>query len=152
MPTVADLVFEQEFSDLRQVAESRGWGLTRIDGPGFILVLPAYDESTFALRVVCDSYPRLPPVWRWYNPRTLESDQPSDTPTGGSGYFHGSGRICAPWNRTAYKQEDPKGPHSDWKLANWMSNPLTGECKTLSAMALRIVVELGSMRYQGRKG
>ena len=74
MTTVADLVFEQEFSHLQQVAESRGWELTRIDGPGFILVLPAYDGSTFALRVVCDNYPRLPPVWHWYNPRRLSEN------------------------------------------------------------------------------
>ena len=152
MATVTDLVFEEEFGHLCQVAENRGWDLTQIDGPGFILVLPARDESYFALRVICDDYRSLPPILRWHNTKTHASNQLSDTPKGSGGYFHGSGRICAPWNRIAYKQEDPKGPHGNWQLSNWITNPRTGECTTLTAMAVRMAVELISDRYKGRNG
>ena len=152
MATVTDLVFEEQFGHLRQVAEHKDWELTRTAEPGFILVLPARDGSNFALQVICTDYPGLPPIWRWYNCKTKACNQPCDTPKGGGGYFHGSGRICAPWNRTAYRQEDTKGPHSNWDLANWVSNPKIGACTTLAAMALRMAVELDSTRFQGRQG
>ena len=150
MVTVTDLLFEEEFGHLRQVAESRGWGITRIDENGFLLTLPARDRTCFALRVTCDGYPGLPPNWSWYNTKTCAINQPTDTPKGHNGYFHPSGRICAPWNRSAYKQEDMNGPHDDWTLQNWATNPKTGQCTTLTAMALRIFFELFSENYQGR--
>ena len=152
MATAAELVFAEQFGHLRQVAESRGWDLTQTDGPGFILGLPARDGSRFALQVTCENFPGTPPIWRWCNPETHIPDQLLDMPRGSGGYFHNSGRICAPWNRIAYSQVDPQGPHSDWQLENWMTNPKTGCCTTLPAMALRLAVELMSARYQGRKG
>ena len=149
---MTDLVFDEQFGHLREVAAHRHWDLTRTDGPGFILALPARDGSLFSLNVICTDYPTLPPIWGWYNQETETSHQPSDAPKGDGGYFHGSGRICAPWNRIAYRQEDPKGPHKDWQLANWLSNPKTNGCTTLAAMALRMAVELVSPRFRGRQG
>ena len=151
MATLTDLLFAEQFGHLREVAESRGWSLKQIEGPGFELVLPARDGSRFGLKVHCDGYPGTPPAWRWCNPDTGVCDQLADTP-GGGGYFHSSGRICAPWNRLAYKQVDAQGPHGDWQLSTWMTNPKTGGCTTLAAMALRIAVELKNDRYKGRKG
>lgn len=151
MATAAELVFAEQLGRLREVAESGGWDLKQTDGPEFILGLPARDGSRLALKVACDDYPGTPPAWLWCNPESEECDQPADTPRG-SGYFHDSGRICAPWNRLAYKQVDSKGPHGDWELSTWMTNPKTGGCTTLAAMALRLAVELMSPRYQGRKG
>ena len=87
MATVTDLVFEEEFGHLHQVAESRSWDLAQIDGPGFILVLPARDESCFSLQVICDNYRRLPPIWQWHNTKTHVSNQPSDTPKGSGRVF-----------------------------------------------------------------
>lgn len=151
MASVTDLVFAEQFGHLREVAEHRGWSLKEIDGPGFELMLPARDGSHFGLKVLCDGYPQTPPAWRWCHPDTGVCDRPADTPRGG-GYFHDSGRICAPWNRLAYKQVDAHGPHGDWQLSTWMTNPRTGSCTTLAAMALRMAVGLKSDRYQGRKG
>jgi hypothetical protein len=147
MATAGELVFEEQFGHLREIAASREWPLER----AFILGMKARDGSQYWLLVDCSDYPAMPPVWHWYNPATKLLEQPADTPKG-SGFLHSSGRICAPWNRLAYKKIDPNGPHDDWDLANWMTNPKTGNCITLSAMALRIHVELGSARYQGRMG
>jgi len=132
---------------LREIVAPRSWELT----PAFILGLPARDGSRFWLFVECDRFPAIPPAWHWFNPNTKALDQPPDTPKGGQ-FFHGSGRICAPWNRLAYQSVDPKGPHGDWNLANWMTNPHTGHCTTLSAMALRITSELSASTYEGRLG
>ncbi|HNP37742.1 MAG TPA: hypothetical protein PKK10_18015 [Woeseiaceae bacterium] len=129
----------------------RGWPVTELSGPGFELVLPGRDGTAFGLNVLCDGYPGMPPAWRWCNPDSGVCEQTCDTPRG-NGYFHSSGRICAPWNRLAYKQVDPQGPHGDWQLNNWLSNPATGSCTTLAAMALRMAVELRSPRCHGRQG
>ncbi len=150
MATATELVFAEQFGHLRQVAESHGWGLRETGGPGFVLTLPARDGSRFGLKVACDGFTGLPPVWQWCHPESEACGAPAATPRGSGGYFHGSGRICAPWNRLAYQQVDPKGPHGDWQLANWVTNPQTGTCTTLAAMALRMAVELKSDRYHGR--
>lgn len=134
------------------MAEHRGWSLSQIEGPGFQLVLPARDGTQVGLHVLCDDYPATPAAWRWCNPETGVCEQPADTPKGDGGYFHSSGRICAPWNRAAYKQVDPQGPHGNWELSTWLTNPKTGSCTTLAAMALRMAVELQSARYKARKG
>ena len=147
MPTAGELVFEEQFGHLRENAGSRGWSLER----AFILGMKARDSSQYWLLVDCSDYPAAPPAWHWYNPSTRALDQPADTPKGG-GFLHSSGRICAPWNRLAYKKIDPNGPHDDWDLASWMTNPKTGKCTTLSGMALRIHVEMNGEQYQGRMG
>jgi hypothetical protein len=147
MATAGELVFDEQFGHLREIAASQGWQLER----AFILGMKARDSSQFWLMADCTDYPALPPAWHWYNPTTRLLDQPVDTPKGGT-FFHSSGCICAPWNRLAYKEVDPRGPHGNWDLANWMTNPKTGGCTTLSAMALRIQVELAGGLYQGRMG
>lgn len=151
MATATELVFAEQFEQLCGIAENRGWSLKQTGEPGFVLTLPARDGSRFALKVTCEDYSRTPAAWRWCNLNSGVCDQPADTPRG-SGYFHSSGRICAPWNRLAYQQVDAKGPHGDWELSNWMTNPKTGNCTTLAAMALRLAVELQTPRYEGRMG
>lgn len=151
MTTVAELTLADEISPLEEIAARKGWKIERRDEPEFVLGLPARDGSWFWLLCGCERYPAIPPAWHWYNPETKERDRPQDTPTGG-GFFHGSGVICAPWNRLAYKSEDPRGPHSDWTIGNWRGEPKTGACKTLAAMALRIATELRSPAFSGRRG
>lgn len=152
MPTVTDLVFAEEYKQLAEIAGNRKWQLSKYDGPSFVLGLSARDGLSYWLKVVCNNYPSIPPAWHWYNAIDEVIDHQNDTPRGAGGYFHGSGRICATWNRLAYKQVDPLGPHSDWNLSNWKSNPKTLGCTTLCAMALRIFVELASQRYHGKAG
>lgn len=148
MVTAGALVFDEQFRDLKEIACARPWQLDQLDD-GFIVDLSARDGETYWLKVDCTDYPAVPPAWHWYNPTSKRTDQPADTPNG-SGFLHGSGRICAPWNRLAYKKIDPQGPHDDWDLNSWQMNPRTGKCTTLAAMALRIHVELNSTHYRGR--
>lgn len=144
-------MFREEYDQLLAIAERKEWQLTKTGLYDFILVLPAADGSMFSLCVNCEGYPGIPPAWNWCNPNLKTVNQPCDTPRGSGGYFHDSGRICAPWNRVAYRQVDSKGPHTDWELANWIDNPNTKACTSLTAMALRMFAELSSDRYQGRQ-
>lgn len=147
MTTASAFAVAEELVPLAKVAAARGWELNILDAVTFTLALPAKDESTFHLLVECDDYAVLPPAWHFRNLATGALDQPGDIPRGGS-FFHSAGVICAPWNRLAYK---PRGPHGDWQISDWRSNPKLGGARTLCAMALRIAVELRGS-YEGRQG
>jgi hypothetical protein len=149
--TVAELAFEEQFAALEHITKARPhqWRLQRLPGLRFRLDIMAKDKNWYQLLAECEDFPVTPPAWHWYDSTEDIVDQPKDTPVG-SGFLHSSGRICAPWNRLAYQSCDPKGPHNDWQLHNWMTNVHTKGCITLSAMALRLTVELQSERYNGR--
>jgi hypothetical protein len=150
MATATELMVAEQLEHVRQIAQLvEGWSFEQVDAVKFIIGLLARDQSWFWLFVDCELFTQQPPAFHWYNPQTKALDLPPDTPRGGS-YFHGSGRICAPWNRLAYKECDPIGPHGDWQLSSWMTHEKTGGTITLAAMVLRIHFELQSPLYQGR--
>ncbi|TSD83640.1 hypothetical protein FFK22_036740 [Mycobacterium sp. KBS0706] len=148
MSTPAALLVKVELDALKENAGLMGWSIEQIDDLTFVLGLPAKDGATYHMRVRCDGYPATPPAWHWFNPETVRIDDRQDTPRGGS-FLHPQGVICAPWNRLAYTAVDSRGPHPDWQIGAWQTNPYTGACRTLSAMALRIANEL-MQRYEGR--
>ncbi|MBI5103312.1 MAG: hypothetical protein HZB33_15980 [Nitrospirae bacterium] len=151
MQGATELTVIEQYRDLEEIALARCWFLNMLTDIQFVIGMAAPDRTCFHLFVDCEGFPGVPPAFHWYNLRTKTLDEPKDTPKGG-GYFHDSGRICAPWNRLAYKKIDPAGPHSDWELANWMTNSYTGSTTTLSAMAIRIYRELYGPNFKGRKG
>lgn len=145
MPTVAELTVAEELVAIREIAQRRKWALKELDVLRFHLSLPASDKSLFYLLIDCDKYPVYPPAWHWCD-ADGRTDRLADRPRG-SGFLHGNGVICAPWNRLAYKGIDPRGPHQDWALEDWRNNPQTGGCTTLGHMVLRIYVELNGPRF-----
>jgi hypothetical protein len=149
MPTATEIILDEEGTHLREIASSRGWPLQEMDNTKYVVSLPAKDSTWLHLLIDCERYKAQPPAFNWYKPATGQLNQRPDTPKG-SGYFHGSGVICAPWNRLAYKQCDQT--RLRFGVASWITNSHTGQTTTLSAMVLRISVELMSQRYQGRMG
>jgi hypothetical protein len=147
--TVASLAVELELGPLEENANARGWKLEVVSPTVFHLGLMAKDNEKYWLKIDCDAYPTMPPSWHWLDPETKELDAGRSVPRG-SGYFHGSNVICAPWNRLAYKDQNPNGPHADWTIGDWRSNTKTGECTTLCSMALIVATKLQSVEYQGR--
>jgi hypothetical protein len=146
--TPSALLVKVELEVLKENASLMGWSVEQVDDLTFVLTLPAKDGVTYHLRVRCDGYPATPPAWHWLNPATGRIDEKQDTPRGGN-FLHGNGVICAPWNRLAYATVDSRGPHSDWEIGAWQSNPHTQACRNLNAMALRIALEL-MKSYEGR--
>lgn len=148
MAGAAALTVAEELLPLWCVSHARDWSLILVEPTEFILTLPAKDGSSVQLQVDCADYPGIPPAWHFRSPISGCLDLRPDIPRGG-GFFHGAGVICAPWNRLAYKSYEPNGPHADWLISDWKSNPHTGAATTLCAMALRIAVELQGA-YEGR--
>lgn len=71
------------------------------------------------VRVRCDSYRALPPLWDFVRPGTDDTGRTFCPAAGPRSIFHGSGIICAPWNRGAYAELG--GPHGDWNgAAAWL--------------------------------
>lgn len=151
MATATELLYEEQMAFVRQIAAVRGWQLDELEGCKFIIGMTARDGTRFWQFVDCEGYQTIPPAFNWYNTESKAKNQCSDTPKGG-GYFHNSGRICAPWNRLAYQEYDAQGPHNDWQISNWMTNPKTEGTKTIAAMLLRIYSELQSPKFEGRLG
>lgn len=151
MNTATELTVIEESQPLQEISQTGRWQFEKVDTVRFRLGMKARDDSWFWLYVDCDRYPAVPPAWHWLNKTTGALNEQEDTPKGG-GFLHGNGVVCAPWNRLAYRSENAKGPHSDWQIGNWKNNPKTGGCKTLAAMALRILHELKSPNCKGRIG
>lgn len=148
MATAAELTMEEELKPLREVACRDEWRLEVLSSITFAIQLPARDGRLYWILVECDGYPANPPGVSWYDFASETKNHPAATPKG-SGYIHGCGRICAPWNRYAYKRCDSQGPHDDWELSNWKSNSHTGGVKNLCAMVMKVASELKSDRYSG---
>ena len=147
--TVQAVILAEQFAALRQIAVRRGWTLAPVAGreDTVRLTLRAKDGEAYELQIECDAFPVQPPRFLWRNPETGALGETAAMPAPG-GYFHSSGRICAPWNRTASEEG---GPHADWADSDWRENPKTGATLTLSAMAIRIAHELQGTNYTGRR-
>lgn len=113
---------------------------------------PADQEGAFEDYCVLadfEDYRTVPPLWRFVDPRTKElvgpAAYPRPDPPGRSSVFHGSGVICAPWNRGAYRSEG--GPHDNWGgLENWQSVSGSTIAQTVPDMIDRIYRETTASR------
>lgn len=150
MATATELIVAEELRQLEEVAANEGWTVTRLSSESFLLGVPRNGGGELWMRCEADQYPALPPIWRWCGAGGTILDDPRITPVGGTNYFHNNGVLCAPWNRLAYSGVDPRGPHNDWTVGDWKSNPQTRACTTLAAMASRIAIE-AKARFAGVK-
>jgi len=124
MATATELIVAEELRHLEEVAATEGWTVARLSSESFLLGVPRKNGSAL--------------------------DDPRVIPIGGSTYFHTNGVLCAPWNRLTYSTIDSRGPHNDWTVGDWKSNPQTRACTTLAAMASRIAIE-AKARFAGMK-
>jgi hypothetical protein len=150
MATATELIVAEELRHLQELAENEGWTVTALSSESFLLGVPRKNGGELWMRCEADQYPALPPIWRWCGPHGTMVDDPRIIPVGGSSYFHSNGVLCAPWNRLAYPTIDSRGPHSDWTIGDWKSNPQTRACTTFAAMASRIAIEART-RFVGMK-
>jgi hypothetical protein len=112
---------ETELDAARAWASRHGW---TIDWSADDLLLRAATYHRPSHRLVeltadVDGYRGEPPAWRVVEPGTNEPatahfPAPKTGGTIASSIFHGNKVICAPWNRLAYRECDPNGPHSNW--------------------------------------
>jgi hypothetical protein len=118
-----------------EVAVSRqGWSVEWRPHSLILLFRGTHPTSGEALCLAADvsGFDAIPPAWRFVNPEEPEADSPrfptGPGPYGKSTIFHSKRRICAPFNRLAYKQEG--GMHGNWNLPRWK------EVKNLGATSL----------------
>ena len=150
MATATMLVVAEQLEQLASNAPEMGWSLTILSPCAFVLGVPARDGSNLYWRCDADRYPTWPPAWHWSDAAGEHVDAPEVTGRGGN-FFHGKGVVCAPWNRLAYTSVDARGPHADWTIGDWLTNPKTRQCTTLAAMAARLAVE-ALQRFEKRAG
>ena len=145
--TVEDIVVERQLTAVQENAQIHGWSFEWVGPRCFRISLSARNSDIFQIEVECERFPVQPAAFHWRNRETGQLDKLSDAPAPYN-YFHGSGRICAPWNRLASMSG---GPHTEWVQASWQQQKETKGTVTLAAMVLRIHFELRSEYYRGRK-
>src|SRR5207245_5739973 len=131
MATATELIVAEELRHLEELAENEGWTVTALNSESFLLGVPRKNGGELWMQCEADQYPALPPIWRWCGAHGTMVNDPRMIPVGGSSYFHSNGVLCAPWNRLSYPTIDSRGPHGDWTIGDWKSNPQTRACTTL---------------------
>ena len=149
MTTVGDSIVAKQIEQVMENSHLYGWEFEVVGDYQFRITLTANDGDWYQIEVNYEGFPGQPPAFHWRDKATGELDRPDASPNQYDFFIRHNDVpvICAPWNRLASEV----GPHSEWSLAGWQSNERTGETKTLSAMLLRIAVELKSEKYQGRQ-
>ena len=149
MTAVGDSIVAKQIEHVIQNSHLYGWEFEEVGDYRFGITLTANDGDRYQVEVDYEGFPGQPPAFHWRDKATGELDQLASSPNQYDFFIkHGNiPVICAPWNRLASQV----GPHNEWRLADWQSNERTGGTKTLSAMLLRIEVELKSDKYQGRQ-
>jgi hypothetical protein len=133
-------VLDDQFESARRWGERNGWELD-LDTTTLVIdgrrAHPA-DGRPVRLLAEVDSYPALPPSWRFVDPDTGEPTA-ATTPSRGnrngqSSIIYGVGVICAHFSRTAYAGGTVPAPHADWQLSGWAE--ITGgvQAHTLAEM------------------
>lgn len=124
---------EAELSAIRQYVERHGWQMTWDPQAMRLTFEGTHPGDGAPLRIVAEltGYRGLPPSWTFEDP-TDRKIKPFPRPgklRGGTGsIFHSSRRICAPFNRLAYKEHN--GPHGDWGgPANWLQVKTNGHVR-----------------------
>ena len=112
---VEDLVVEPQIDAVGNIAPHHDWCFERVGPRCFRVSLSARNGDIYQVEVDCARFPVEPAAFHWRNRETGALDQIADSPEP-YGYFHSSGRICAPWNRLASM---PDGPHPDWVRSGW---------------------------------
>jgi hypothetical protein len=140
---------------LAWAAHRPGWTV-QFDDPALHLnvntVHPACGTALY-IRADLRGYRAVPPGWRFLHP-DLDAQPTATHPFPQAGQhlriqgsiFHGNRVICAPWNRSAYKENGNEGLHEDWGgLANW-TNAAAGYTKadTLADMLDQIYQHLSA--------
>jgi hypothetical protein len=116
---VTIITVEEELPGVKSYAARHNWEI-EWDKDALILTFAGqHPNDGTKIQVVADlqGYRALPPAWLFRDPSTTTHEK-IFFPKPGTGrgiqgsIFHGSNRICAPFNRLAYREHG--GPHSNW--------------------------------------
>lgn len=145
-PEVTVATVEDEFPGVRAYAQRHGW---KIDWAPLQLRLSftgQHPNDRTTIRIVADleGYRFVPPAWTFENPAGPSAAErffprAGQLQTGRPTIFHGSGRICAPFNRLAYKSLG--GPHANWSGPEcWLEVHRAGEVRALKLAPMFAVI------------
>jgi hypothetical protein len=120
--SVTRATVEDELHEMRDYARTCRLGIVpRPDMLVVVVTLFAHDGEPFIMEISLDDYKEKPPLFEFIDPETGERGTRRAYPKTNDSLFHDNGPcICAPFNRKAYKEFAETGPHTDWKLGDWI--------------------------------
>lgn len=156
-PAITRAVLAQELLAVRELGRTHRWGIIpEFGGLRVTVTMYAHNGDLFIVEVRCDDYKEIPPFFEFIDPFTGNRGTKAAYPRGHDSLFHSAPCLCAPFNRKAYKNVDPLGPHSDWALGDWTRSMANGTAwenyATLADMFGLIQTRLARPEfYQGRQ-
>lgn len=135
-------------SDLRRF----GWEISAIDEDNqtfSVKMSSRIDSEIYIVQFRFDDYREIPLYIEFIDPQTNQPGTKNAYPSSTDSFFHTNPVICHPCSRKAYKVFG--GPHEDWSLTGWESNPKTGALKNIRAISTAIHTRINdSSIYKGR--
>ncbi len=137
---------EEELQGVQGYAHRHGWTVDWDELQLRLVLTGQHPNDRKAIRVVADveGYRCVPPVWTFENPVGQDGarrffPRPGQISNGRSSVFHGSGLICATFDRLAYKSCG--GPHGNWGgPERWLEINRTGEVRALKLAPMFAVI------------
>lgn len=138
---------EGQLQALKNTAEHFGWSFRWVPEKLYLEFERESGGTRRRLRAIVRDCPVKPPAWEFLDAsgvRLSGSEQipGAPLPNGKASIFHGSGVICAHFNRLAY---EPGGPHAKkWVIEEWKRVPRAGQvvALTLGEMLAAITAHL----------
>ena len=155
IPSISIAQVEQEISDCLAYCKRFGWEISEIDKIQLkftVRMVSPVDNEVFVLEVGFIDYNQLPLILDFIEPGTGTKGSLKACPKyEGDTFFHQNGLICSPCSRRAYKVfNDLNGPHTDWTMSGWQTNPQVGSLTSIPAILLAIHSRIvDKLNYKG---
>lgn len=122
-PEIAKHHLRTELGIVKPMAATNRWGIIpNYERLTVFVTMYSHTGDLFILEARCDNYKEMPPFLEFYDPDSGTRGTRHAYPKTTDSLFHESGPcICAPFSRKAYREVDPAGPHTDWKIGDWMT-------------------------------
>lgn len=145
-------IIETELARCRKYSDIFGWEISTLNGETAsfsVKMISPIDKEIFIVSIKGDNYREWPLFIDFVDPTSGLEGLKKAYPSSADSFFHQHALICHPCSRKAYK--DLKGPHGDWKLIDWESNPKIGALKDIPAILQAIYERISQPGvYRGR--
>ena len=150
-------VVKSELEACSDYAKKCGWLISDIDESNLsfnVEMTSPIDGEVYILNVAFSDYPELPLILDFIDPTTNVLGSRKAFPNSDDTFFHKRNPpfICSPCSRKAYRDFDGvKGPHGDWKMIGWSTNPKTGGLVDIPNILRTIYTRISNeKKYKGR--
>jgi len=129
-------IVNRELAECILDAARYNWDISPIDDDQMsfqVRMVSPIDKEPYVIQFEFRDYREKPLLIEFIDPKTnLPGTKQAYPRSRSNGFFHSMPCICHPCSRKAYAQFS--GPHQDWTLTGWETNPKVGTLTTIRAI------------------